>query len=131
MGNENGRNPPAPAGPKPAPPPNPPSASPQQPAAYPERIVLRSRDVSPHWYFTAKKSDRPDIEGAPVYETPDEIVLRESPESQHPAAAGEMAELVGLLDEVRSHFTRDDDLPDDLLPRIDAALAGQQQEREL
>ena len=46
--------------------------------------------------------------------------------AQQPAAAGELAELVGLLDEVRSHFTRDDDLPDDLLPRIDAALAGQQ-----
>lgn len=41
---------------------------------------------------------------------------------QQPTAAGEMAELVGLLDEVRSHFTRDDDLPDDLMPRIDAAL---------
>lgn len=27
-----------------------------------------------------------------------------------------------LLDEVRQQFTRDDDLPDDLLPRIDAAL---------
>lgn len=27
-----------------------------------------------------------------------------------------------LLDEVRSHFTRDDDLPDDLLPRIDAFI---------
>ena len=44
---------------------------------------------------------------------------------QQPEAAGEMAELVGLLVEVRSHFTRDDDLPDDLLPRIDAALAAQ------
>ena len=42
--------------------------------------------------------------------------------AQQPAAEGEMGELVGLLDEVRSHFTRDDDLPDDLLPRIDAAL---------
>ena len=42
--------------------------------------------------------------------------------AQQPAAVDEMAELVGLLDEVRSHFTRDDDLPDDLLPRIDAAL---------
>lgn len=41
---------------------------------------------------------------------------------QQPAAVDELAELVGLLDEVRSHFTRDDDLPDDLLPRIDAAL---------
>lgn len=45
--------------------------------------------------------------------------------AQQPAAVDEMAELVGLLDEVRSHFTRDDDLPDDLLPRIDAALAAQ------
>ena len=45
--------------------------------------------------------------------------------TQQPEADGEMAELVGLLDEVRSHFTRDDDLPDDLLPRIDAALAAQ------
>lgn len=43
---------------------------------------------------------------------------------KQPEAAGEMAELVGLLVEVRSHFTRDDDLPDDLLPRIDAALAA-------
>lgn len=47
--------------------------------------------------------------------------------AQQPAAVDGMAELVGLLDEVRSHFTRDDDLPDDLLPRIDAALAAQQQ----
>lgn len=31
-----------------------------------------------------------------------------------------------LLDEVRSHYTRDDDLPDNLLPRIDAALDQQQ-----
>lgn len=33
------------------------------------------------------------------------------------------AHLRDLLDEVRSHYTRDDDLPDNLLPRIDAALA--------
>ena len=31
-------------------------------------------------------------------------------------------ELLALLDEVRRNFTRDDDLPDDLLPRIDAAI---------
>lgn len=31
-------------------------------------------------------------------------------------------ELVGLLEEVRRCFTRDDDLPDELLPRIDAAI---------
>ena len=42
--------------------------------------------------------------------------------AEQPAVVDEMSELVGLLDEVRSHFTRDDDLPDDLLPRIDAAL---------
>src|SRR5690606_28086184 len=47
--------------------------------------------------------------------------------AQQPAAVDGMAELVGLLDEVRSHFTRDDDLPDDLLPRIDAAIAAQHQ----
>ncbi len=29
-----------------------------------------------------------------------------------------------LLDEVRCNFTRDDDLPNDLLPRIEAALAS-------
>ena len=29
----------------------------------------------------------------------------------------------GLLFEVAANYTRDDDLPDDLLPRIDAALA--------
>jgi hypothetical protein len=33
-------------------------------------------------------------------------------------------DLRGLLEEVRQCFTRDDDLPNDLLPRIDAALDG-------
>lgn len=47
--------------------------------------------------------------------------------AEQPAAEGEMGELVGLLYEVRSHFTRDNDLPDELLPRIDAALAEQQE----
>ena len=31
--------------------------------------------------------------------------------------------LRSLLSEVAANYTRDDDLPDDLLPRIDAALA--------
>lgn len=31
-------------------------------------------------------------------------------------------DLASLLNEVRGCFTRDDDLPDELLPRIDAAL---------
>jgi hypothetical protein len=35
----------------------------------------------------------------------------------------EIDRLRGLLSEVSQNFTRDDDLPDDLLPRIDAALA--------
>lgn len=35
---------------------------------------------------------------------------------------GEVERLRALLNEVRCQFTRDDDLPDDLLPRIDAAL---------
>lgn len=55
----------------------------QQPAGRPERIVLWSRGVSPNWYFVARKSRRPDIDGAPVYETLDEIVLREA---QQPGA---------------------------------------------
>lgn len=42
--------------------------------------------------------------------------------AQQHGAVDEVTVLRGLLDEVRSHFTRDDDLPDDLLPRIDAAL---------
>lgn len=42
------------------------------------------------------------------------------PEIETPEAPSERA----LLDEVRSHFTRDDDLPDGLLLRIDAALAA-------
>lgn len=32
-------------------------------------------------------------------------------------------ELLALLTEVAGNFTRDDDLPDNLLPRIDAAIA--------
>lgn len=35
-----------------------------------------------------------------------------------------VALLAGLLNEVRENFTRDDDLPNDLLPRIDEALKG-------
>ncbi|MDH6185518.1 hypothetical protein [Polaromonas sp. CG_23.6] len=37
----------------------------------------------------------------------------------------EIAALKALLNEVRCSFTRDDDLPDDLLPRIDEALQAQ------
>lgn len=37
-------------------------------------------------------------------------------------ALAEIEALQGLLDEVRCCFTRDDDLPGNLLPRIDAAL---------
>jgi len=36
--------------------------------------------------------------------------------------AAEIALLRGLLGEVATKFTRDDDLPDELLPRIDVAL---------
>ena len=36
---------------------------------------------------------------------------------------------VALLDEVRSHFTRDDDLPDGLLDRIDASLRTEQEQQ--
>lgn len=42
----------------------------------------------------------------------------------------EIEALQVLLDEVRSLFTRDDDMPDDLLPRIDAALAAQQGDKK-
>ena len=38
-------------------------------------------------------------------------------------AEAQRDELLVLLNEVRMNFTRDDDLPDDLLPRIDAAIA--------
>lgn len=38
----------------------------------------------------------------------------------------EVGDLRNLLDEVRQCFTRDDDLPRDLLPRIDAALSNPQ-----
>ena len=38
------------------------------------------------------------------------------------ARVDEIALLRGLLNEVRAAFTRDDDLPDNLLPRIDEAL---------
>jgi hypothetical protein len=41
-----------------------------------------------------------------------------------PAEAPRRDDLLKLLDEVRQCFTRDDDLPNDLLPRIDAALDG-------
>jgi hypothetical protein len=51
----------------------------------------------------------------PLYDTP--AVL-------NPCEGTSRADLVALLDEVRQQFTRDDDLPDDLLPRIDAAIAG-------
>ncbi len=40
------------------------------------------------------------------------------------ALRAEVEELRALLNEVRSQYTRDDDLPDDLLPRIDAAMKG-------
>lgn len=39
------------------------------------------------------------------------------------AAERRVAELSELLDEVRCCFTRDDDMPNELLPRIDTALA--------
>lgn len=42
--------------------------------------------------------------------------------------AEELRMMGALLDEVRSCFTRDDDLPDNLLPRIDAALRDHDQE---
>lgn len=65
------------------------------------------------------------VSGRDMYDV-DDFLARANPPpialAQQPAAVDEMGELVGLLDEVRSHFTRDDDLPDDLLPRIDAAL---------
>lgn len=38
------------------------------------------------------------------------------------ALQGEVSRLRELLDEVRCCFTRDDDLPDELLPRIDSLL---------
>jgi hypothetical protein len=54
---------------------------------------------------------------------------QEDPSTQAPAPAfspplahADTRALVALLDEVRRHFTRDDDLPDDLLPRIDKAI---------
>lgn len=64
--------------------------------------------------WIAQRGDR-------VFELAEALAL-----AQQPAAVGEVAVLRGLLEEVRSIFTRDDDLPDDLLPRIDAALAAQQ-----
>ena len=62
------------------------------------------------------------VSGRDMYDVDDFLARANAMRDQKPAAADEMGELVGLLDEVRSHFTRDDDLPDDLLPRIDAAL---------
>jgi hypothetical protein len=41
-----------------------------------------------------------------------------------PVEAPSREDLIALLNEVRQCFTRDDDLPDDLLPRIDAAIDG-------
>lgn len=41
-----------------------------------------------------------------------------------------IAELLTLLDEVRKNFTSDDDLPDNLLPRVDAVIAKAQGENE-
>jgi hypothetical protein len=45
----------------------------------------------------------------------------------HPPEAPSREDLVSLLDEVRQCFTRDDALPDDLLPRIDTAIDGVQE----
>lgn len=50
-------------------------------SAPPDRIVLWSRNVSPHWFFMAQLSQRPPMEGSPVYETMDPIVLQGSPEA--------------------------------------------------
>ena len=41
----------------------------------------------------------------------------------------EVEALRSLLREVGDNFTRDDDLPDDLLPRIDAALRGKESDK--
>ncbi len=79
----------------------------QQPAAFPARIVLWSRGVAPNWYFIAKKADRADIEGAPVYETLDEIVLRSSQPQVPPGyvliAEPVLREMVGdeRMDQIR------------------------------
>lgn len=47
-------------------------------------------------------------------------------QSQINAFYMERERLQSLLDETRNCFTRDDDLPGDLLPRIDAALAAKE-----
>lgn len=70
------------------------------PAKWPDRIVLWSRGVSPHWYFVAAKSERPDIKGSPVYETLDPIVLKGSPEAL--AAQLQDGELLALADDLRN-----------------------------
>lgn len=70
------------------------------PAKWPDRIVLWSRGVSPHWYFVAAKSERPDIKGSPVYETLDPIVLKGSPEAL--AAQPQDGELLALADDLRN-----------------------------
>ncbi len=63
------------------------------PEKLPDRIVLWSKGVSPHWYFIAEKSERPDIEGCPVYETLDPIVLKGSPEALSHRQDGELLAL--------------------------------------
>ena len=81
-----------------------------------------------YWHCTCGYGEDAALAQQPAAECPDCLndgCFCPSCNPEQPAAAGEMAELVGLLDEVRSHFTRDDDLPGDLLPRIDAALAQQ------
>lgn len=47
--------------------------------------------------------------------------------SERDELASRVRELEDLLGEVSRNFTREDDLPDELLPRIDAALASKEQ----
>lgn len=98
----------------------------QQPAAVNEAMaeriaaLLHEEATDEPWSVAGVEHDGPDRD---YYRTLARKVIALA--AQQPAASDELTELVRLLDEVRSHFTRDDDLPDDLLPRIDAALAAQ------
>lgn len=45
-----------------------------------------------------------------------------SPKASNPVQVAQDGDLLALLEEVSRHYTREDDLPDNLLPRIDAAI---------
>ena len=80
------------------------------------------------WYSTynpAHKSDKQRARDAYAAGMGDPLVIAATPPTQARDSAQEDAH--ALLQDVAACFTRDDDLPDNLLPRIDSVLAARKQ----